>query len=106
MYLLLLVLCLLDRFKCLTSTLLLLLGFFYQLSISFHHHPVQHHFQHFPSITVFNSDSPLRVCPIHFFCLVLIERMRDLSSPIISNTSSVVLYSVQLTFSKSTFQWP
>src|SRR6218665_283330 len=33
------------------------------------------------SITVFNSDSPLRVCPIHFFCLVFNVRMRDLSSP-------------------------
>src|SRR6218665_3965893 len=22
----------------------------------------------FPLITIFNSDSPLRVCPIHFFC--------------------------------------
>src|SRR6218665_2693301 len=26
----------------------------------------------FPSITVFSSDSPIRVCPIHFFCLVFI----------------------------------
>src|SRR6218665_3219891 len=47
----------------------------------------------------FNSDSPLRVCPIHFFCLVFIVRMRDLSSPIVSNISSFVLCSVQLTFS-------
>src|SRR6218665_2971449 len=46
-----------------------------------------------------NSDSPLRVCPIHFFCLVFIVRMRDLSSPIVSNISSFVLCSVQLTFS-------
>src|SRR6218665_1958643 len=45
----------------------------------------------FSSITVFNSDSPLRVCPIHFFCLVFIVRMRDLSSPIVSNISSFVL---------------
>src|SRR6218665_2209564 len=50
------------------------------------------------SITVFNSDSPLRVCPIHFFCLVFNVRMRDLSSPIVSNISSFVLCSVQLTF--------
>src|SRR6218665_1755639 len=53
----------------------------------------------FSSITVFNSDSPLRLCPIHFFCLVFIVRMRDLSSPIVSNISSFVLCSVQLTFS-------
>src|SRR6218665_4102337 len=53
----------------------------------------------FPSITVFNSDSPLRVCPIHFFCLVFIVRMRDLSSPIVYNISSFVLCSVQLSFS-------
>src|SRR6218665_1748128 len=43
--------------------------------------------------------TPLRVCPIHYFCLVFIVRMRDLSSPIVSNTSSFVLCSVQLTFS-------
>src|SRR6218665_2713239 len=53
----------------------------------------------FPSITVFNSDSLLRVCPIHFFCLVFIVRMRDLSSPIVSNISSFVLCSIQQTFS-------
>src|SRR6218665_272050 len=47
----------------------------------------------------FLHDSPLRVCPIHFFCLVFIERMRDLSSPIVSNIFSFVLCSVQLTFS-------
>src|SRR6218665_1007111 len=41
--LLLLVLCLLGRFKCLTSPFLSLLSLFFQLSISFHHHPVQHH---------------------------------------------------------------
>src|SRR6218665_3010344 len=44
----------------------------------------------FPSITIFNSDSPLRVCPIHFFCLVFIVRMREISSPIVSNISSFV----------------
>src|SRR6218665_2514687 len=38
-------------------------------------------------------------CPIHFFCLVFIVRMRDLSSPIVSNISSFVLCSVQLTYS-------
>src|SRR6218665_2951978 len=53
----------------------------------------------FPLITIFNSDSLLRVCSIHFFCLVFILRMRDLSSPIVSNTSSFVLCSIQLTFS-------
>src|SRR6218665_1928552 len=53
----------------------------------------------FPSITVFNSDSPLRVCSIHFFYLIFIVRTRDLSSPIVSNISSFVLCSVQLTFS-------
>ena len=41
--LLLLVLCLLGRFKCLTSPFLSLLSLFFQLSISIHHHPVQHH---------------------------------------------------------------
>src|SRR6218665_3335031 len=41
--LLILVLCLLGRFKCLTSPFLSLLRLFFQLSISFHHHPVQHH---------------------------------------------------------------
>src|SRR6218665_1967997 len=102
---LLLVLCLLGRFKCLTSPFLSLLSLFFQLPISFHHHPVQHHLSLdlfpsiFPSITVFNSDSPLRACPIHFFCLVFIVRMRDISSPIVSNISSFVLCSVQLTFS-------
>src|SRR6218665_2146122 len=35
--LLLLVLCLLGRFKCLTSPFLSLLSLFFQLSISFHH---------------------------------------------------------------------
>src|SRR6218665_1381810 len=49
-----------------------------------------------PFLTVIH---PLRVCPIHFFCLVFIVRMRDLSSPIVSNISSFVLCSVQLTFS-------
>src|SRR6218665_2577475 len=39
----LLVLCLLGRFKCLTSPFLSLLSLFFQLPISFHHHPVQHH---------------------------------------------------------------
>src|SRR6218665_3789894 len=52
-----------------------------------------------PSITVFNSDFLLRMCPIHFFWLVFIVRMRALSSPIVSNISSFVLCSVQLTFS-------
>jgi len=42
--LLLLVLCLLGRFKCLKSPLLSLLGFFFQLPLSFHHHPLQHYF--------------------------------------------------------------
>src|SRR6218665_3727965 len=34
-------------------------------------------------------------CQIHFFCLAFIVRMRDLSSPIVSNISSFVLCSVQ-----------
>jgi len=42
----------------------------------------------FHSIIVRDSDSPLRVCPTHFFCLDFIVRMRDLSAPIVSNTSS------------------
>ena len=53
----------------------------------------------FTSISVFNSDSPLRAFPIHFFCRAFIVRIRDLSSPIVSNTSSLVLCSVKLTFS-------
>src|SRR6218665_3880581 len=32
----------------------------------------------FPSIIVFNNDSPLRVCPIHFYCLVSIMRIRGI----------------------------
>src|SRR6218665_204386 len=39
--LLLLVLCLLGRFKCLMSPLLSLLGFFFQLFVFFDHHPVR-----------------------------------------------------------------
>src|SRR6218665_1149236 len=39
----LLVLGLLGRFKCLTSPFLSLLSLFFQLPISFHDHPVQHH---------------------------------------------------------------
>src|SRR6218665_830689 len=53
----------------------------------------------FPLIAVFNTDSPLRVCLIRFLCLVSIVHMRDLSSPIVSNTSSFMLCSVQLNFS-------
>ena len=37
----------------------------------------------FSSITVFNSESPLRVCR-STFCLDFIVRLRDLSSPIVS----------------------
>src|SRR6218665_1750152 len=56
----------------------------------------------FPSITFLSRDLPLRVCPIHFFCYCLVSSVRmrrDLSSPIVSNTSSFLVCSVQLTFS-------
>src|SRR6218665_2005274 len=47
----------------------------------------------FPSITVFNSEFPLRVCPIHFFWRGFCRYTRDLSSPIVSNTSFVYVLS-------------
>jgi len=99
-----------GRFKCVTSPLLSLLSFFFHIFI-YHSTIIQSsiiclglRFDLFPntfsSITVYNSDSPLRVCPINFFCLdFFIVRMRDISSPIVSNTSSFVLCTVQLTFS-------
>ena len=71
----LLVLFLLGRFNCLTSPLLSLFDFFFQLFITFHHNPVQHPLSPDPlpsifhSITVFISDFPLSVCPIHFLCM-------------------------------------
>src|SRR5688572_11369125 len=97
----LVVLCLLGRFKCPTSPLLSLLGLFFQLPVIVCHHPIQHHLSwsssclpplHFPSITILSSESPLSVCPIHFLCLSLIVRIRTLSSPIIPNTSSFVIF--------------
>src|SRR5678816_1708108 len=50
-------------------------------------------------MTVLSSESPLSVCPIHFLCLSLIERIRTLSSPVLPYTSSFVICSVQLIFS-------
>src|SRR6218665_3251323 len=51
----------------------------------------------FPSITVFSSESPLSICPIHFLCLFLILYIRVLSSSILASSSSIC--SVQLMFS-------
>jgi len=106
----LLVLCLLGRFKINVWRSLSLLGLFFQLpnpstiiqsSIICIGLPFDLFPNIFPSITVFNSDSHPRVCPIPFFCLVFIVRMMDLSSPIVSNTFSLVLCYVglQLIFS-------
>src|ERR1043165_5955364 len=77
---LLLVLCLLGRFKYSTSQLLSSLGLFFQLSVTICHHPIQHHLSwssscppplHFPSMTVLSSESPLSVCSLHFLYLYI-----------------------------------
>src|SRR6218665_2540445 len=56
-----------------------------------------------PSIISFCRELPLRMCPIQFFCLVLITcrptSVKDLFSSTFFNTSSFVLCSVQLVLS-------
>jgi len=46
-------------------------------------------FLRLPFLTVFSF--PLSVCPIHFFCLDCIVRMRDLSSSIVSNRAYILI---------------
>ena len=46
-------------------------------------------FLRLPFLTVFSF--PLSVCPIHFFCLDFIVRMRDLSSSIVSNRAYILI---------------
>ena len=83
MYLLLLVLCLLGRFKCMALPLFSLLGLFFQLSITVtvSHRPTQHHLSWSPLvfflviftlITVLSSESPVSMCLIHFLCIFLL----------------------------------
>src|SRR6218665_3246585 len=52
-----------------------------------------------PSIISLCRELPLRMCPIQFFCLVLIISIKDLFSFTFFNTSSFVLRSVQLILS-------
>src|SRR6218665_187862 len=52
-----------------------------------------------PSIISLCKESPLVMCPIQFFCLVLIISIKDLFSSTIFRTSSFVLCSVQLILS-------
>src|SRR6218665_3808907 len=107
MYLLLLVLCLLGRFKCMALPLFSLLSLFFQLSITVtvSHHPIQHHLSWLPLvfflvfflviftlITVISSDSSVSMC------LFLIVCIRALSSSIIASILFVIC-SVQLIFS-------
>src|SRR6218665_258487 len=44
-----------------------------------------------PSIISLCRELPLKICPIQFFCLVLIISFKDLFFPTFSNTSSFVL---------------
>src|SRR6218665_4067919 len=50
----------------------------------------------FPSIISLCRELPRKMCPIQFFCLVLIIFIKDLFSSPFFNTSSFVLCSVQL----------
>src|SRR6218665_1622930 len=52
-----------------------------------------------PSIISLCRELSLRICPIQFFCLVLITSIKDLFSSTFFNTSSFVLCSVQLILS-------
>src|SRR6218665_1249126 len=52
-----------------------------------------------PSINSLCRELPLRMCPIQFFCLVLIISIKDLFSSTLFNTSSFVLGSFQLILS-------
>jgi len=69
------ILCFLSRFNWPKSSLLLLLGLFFRLSIYTCQHLIQYHLPsssscllplHFLSITILSSESPSMVCPIHF----------------------------------------
>src|SRR6218665_2162889 len=52
-----------------------------------------------PSIISPCRELPLRMCPIQFFCLVLVIYIKDLFSSTFFSTSSFVLWSVQLILS-------
>src|SRR6218665_1201007 len=49
-----------------------------------------------PSIISLCRELPLRMCPMQFFCLVLIISIKDLLSSTLFSTSPFVLCSVQL----------
>src|SRR6218665_146908 len=86
------ILCFLGRFIWSKSPLISLLGLIFRLSIYYCHHPIQHHFL---SVTIRSSESPSRVCPVHFlFLLLLCAHIKVLSSPILSITSLLALCSV------------
>jgi len=52
-----------------------------------------------PSIISLCRELPLRMCPIQFFCFVLIISIKDIFYSTFFNTSSLVLCSVQLILS-------
>src|SRR6218665_86801 len=93
------ILCFLERIKWPKSPLFLLIGLFLRLSLYTCQHPVQHHLFsscscsppfHFLMIAILSSESPSRVCPIHFLFLFLSSAfIKALSSPILSIISII-----------------
>jgi len=99
------VICLPGRSKCLTNPLFSMLCLFLEFPVPVLQHPVHEllsrpssspPFFHPISLSV---ESPLRMCPIQFFCLVLIISIKDLFKSTFFNTSSFVLCYVQLILS-------
>src|SRR6218665_3937746 len=91
-HLLLLVLCLLDRFNCLTSPLLSLLNLFFELSVSTCYLPIHDYLSRSASHSFsffLSSESSITLCTIHFLCVsFLLCVIWAISFPILSNTSS------------------
>src|SRR6218665_1889288 len=69
------------------------------LSLSFQYLPLPLFPSILPSVISLCRELSLRMCPIQFFCLVLIISIKDLFSSVFFSTSSFVLCSVQLILS-------
>src|SRR6218665_972249 len=93
-----------GRSKCPTTPIFSMLCPFLEFPVSILHHQVHELLSRpfsssLPSIISLCRELPLRMCPIQFFCLVLIISIKDLFYSTFFNTSSFVLCSVQLIFS-------
>src|SRR6218665_1700838 len=97
-----------GRSKCPTTPLFSMLRLFLEFPVSVLHYPVNELLSRpsSSSLPIYHSfhyllckELPLRMCPIQFFCLVLIISIKDLFSSTFLNTSSFVLCFVQLILS-------